>query len=165
MAAESSVVKNFRDGTLTLADGTGTPVTYTVVLEAGDFSVSLMSADNHEVNAYLDRGDFATLRKTNQTFPSWSFTAHQTGVSDATLQTIYDFVMKANAYSGNTSTLGANADVYTIKVTLTIEGTDHGDAADHTLVFDDSHVTIDFSEGDPNTWSLSGTSYAAPTST
>ena len=165
MAAESSVIKNFRDGTLVLSDGTGSPVSYTVVLEGGDFAAGLMSADNHEVTAYLDRGDFATLRQTNQTFPSWSFTAHQSGVSDGTLNTIRDFVMKSDSYSANVSTLGANADVYTIKVTLTIEGTDHGDAADHTLVFDDSHVVIDFSEGDPNSWSLSGTSYAAPTST
>ena len=38
--AISSVVKNFRDGTLLFEDGTGTPLALTVQYDEGNFSLS-----------------------------------------------------------------------------------------------------------------------------
>jgi len=72
---------------------------------------------------------------------------------------------KRGAFSSAVSTLGANAEVYAVKLTLTIEGTDHGDAADHTIVLDDCTCSVDFAEGDPNSLSVSFTCYGAITLT
>ena len=58
------------------------------------------------------------------------------------------------------STLGSNAEVLTFNVVLTIEGTDHGDASDHTLTLPHCVITGSLAEGDPDTVSISLTSYA-----
>ena len=73
--AQSTVIKNFRDGTLVFTDNTGTPLSLPIVYEAGDFSIDNLNEGLVETTAYLDRGEFATLRKTNRVFPSFSFTA------------------------------------------------------------------------------------------
>lgn len=67
----SSVVKNFRDGTITISDGTTpTPLTMTVQFEGGDFALSGLSQGNTEATTYLDRGVLGSVRLTSQTFPS-----------------------------------------------------------------------------------------------
>ena len=155
--AISSVAKNFRDGTLQIEDGTGSPITMTVQYENGDFSLSGLNQSNHEINKYLDRGDFFSARKTNQSFPTISFTAIFTDLSDGTDKTLVDACLKQGAFSSGISTLGANADVWAVKLTLTIEGTDFGDSADHVITMDDVHITsVDISEGDPDSFSISG---------
>ena len=82
--AVSSVVKNFRDGTILIEDGTGTPLAVTVQYEAGDFSISGLNQSNTEATTYLDRGELGSVRKTNRTFPTFSFSAHMTDLSDGT---------------------------------------------------------------------------------
>ncbi len=161
--AISSVVKNFRDGTLLLEDATGTPLDVTVQYEAGDFAGGPFSADRTEIATYLDRGDLGSVRKTNRVFPTGSFTAQITDLSDATEETLVDIIKKQNAFAAAVSTLGANADVYTLSITWTVEGTDFGDASDHTLVLDDCHCTIEVSEGDPSTFTISWTNYGTET--
>lgn len=164
--AISSVIKNFRDGTLVFADGTTpTPISLTVQYEAGDFSIDSLNEGLVDTTAYLDRGEFATLRKTNRVFPSFSFTAHLTDLSDATEKTIYDLARKTGAWASAVSTLGANADAFTVKLTFTIEGTNFGDSADHTMVLNDCRVTVSISEGDPSSFSVSGIVYGAITAT
>ena len=75
----SAVVKNFRDGTILLEDGTTpTPLSLTVAFEAGDFSIdNITQGASYDVNAYLDRGEFGSLRKTNKVFPTFTLTLHQ----------------------------------------------------------------------------------------
>jgi hypothetical protein len=155
----SNFLKSFRDGEIKLFDGTSPAVNYTVSLEAGDFSISGLSQSLKEVTTYMDRGDLSTLRLGNQTFPSGAFTAHLADISDASDQTMIDFLMKSGSFSGNLSTL--TGEVYCVKIQLTIEGTDHGDSADHQIVLDDCHCTVDVSEGDPNSVSVSFTCYGA----
>lgn len=155
----STVIKNFRDGTLQIEDGTGTPLTMTVSLENGDFSLSGLISGQKETSVYLDRGDFATIRHTNQAFPTVSLTAHMAYLSDGSNGSLVDVVRKTGQFASAVSTLGANADVLAYKMTLTIEGTDRGDSADHTITLDDVVLAVDFSEGDPNSFSLSGTVY------
>ena len=93
--AISAVVKNFRDGTILIEDGTTpTPISVTVQYEAGDFSISGLSESNTEVTTYLDRGDLGSVRKTSRTFPTFSFSAHMTDLSDATNKTLWDAVNK-----------------------------------------------------------------------
>ena len=59
--------------------------------------------------------------------------------------------MKAGSYSSNVSTLGSSADVYAVDLVLSVSGTALGDAADHTITLTDCRLTIDVSEGEPNT--------------
>lgn len=163
--AISSVVKNFRDGTILIEDGTGTPISVTVQYEAGDFSISGLNESNTEVTTYLDRGDLGSVRKTSRTFPTFSFSAHMTDLSDATNKTLWDAVNKTGAFASAVSTGGTASDVYMLKVTLTVEGTNFGDSADHVLIMNNCHLSVDFAEGDPNSFTLNGTVYGAITAT
>ena len=148
----SSVVKNFRDGTITLADNGIN--TLTIQYEAGDLSLSGVNQGNYEHTKYLDRGDLGSIRKTNRSFPTGSFSCQMTEFSDASNANIWDLVNKTGAFSAAVSTLGANADLYTLKITLSVEGTNFGDSSDHTLDMDDCRCTIDFSEGDPSSFTI-----------
>tara|TARA_R110000824_G_C14806383_1_gene635048 strand:+ start:73 stop:582 length:510 start_codon:yes stop_codon:yes gene_type:complete len=168
--AHSTVVKNFRDGSLLIEDGTGTPLAFTVIYEAGDFSISGLVQGQKETTVYLDRGDLGSLRHTNQTFPSGSFSMHMTDLSDASYGTALDLMLQRNKYAPGSgtpgvSTLGANSEVYTVKLTLTIEGSDHGDDSDHTIVLDDCLCSVDAAEGDGNSLSVSFTCYGSITLT
>jgi hypothetical protein len=51
--------------------------------------------------------------------------------------------------------------VWALDVLWTIEGTDAGDASDHTVSLSDCHLKIDAKEGDPNSFSITGTVYGA----
>jgi hypothetical protein len=159
----SSIVKNFRDGTIVLKDGTGTPIALTVEFEAGDFSISGMSANsNTEATTYLDRGVLGSVRLTNQTFPTFSFTAQMTDLSDATNKTLYDAVNKKNTFAAAVSTV-PNGDVYGLDVVLSVEGSNFGDPTDHVLTMVGCRMTIDFAEGDPNSFTINGTVYGSIT--
>ena len=159
----SSIVKNFRDGTIVLKDGTGTPIALTVEFEAGDFSISGLSANsNTEATTYLDRGVLGSVRLTNQTFPTFSFTAQMTDLSDATNKTLYDAVNKKNTFSAAVSTV-PNGDVYGLDVVLSVEGSNFGDPTDHVLTMVGCRMTIDFAEGDPNSFTINGTVYGSIT--
>lgn len=152
--AISTVVKNFRDGTIVVSDGTGTPLTVTVQFENGDLSLSGTNQGNYEHTKYLDRGELGSIRKTNRMFPTGSFTCQMTDLSDATDRLIWDIVNKTGAFTAAVSTLGANADLYTLKVVLTVEGTNFGDSADHVLTMNDCRCSIDFAEGDPSNFTI-----------
>ena len=163
--AVSSVVKNFRDGTILIEDGTGTPLAVTVQYEAGDFSISGLNQSNTEATTYLDRGELGSVRKTSRTFPTFSFSAHMTDLSDNTDKLLWDAVNKTGAFASAVSTGGTASDVYMLKVTFTVEGTNFGDSADHVMILNNCHLSIDFAEGDPNSFTLNGTVYGAITAT
>jgi hypothetical protein len=151
----SSVVKNFRDGLITVASGGGSPITLTVQYENGDFSLSGSNQGNYEHTKYLDRGELGSLRRTVRSFPTGSFTAQLTDLADGTNNTIWDAVNKTGSFSAAVSTLGSTADLYTLNIVLTIEGTQFGDATDHVLTMNDCRCSIDVAEGDPDSFSLS----------
>ena len=159
--AASTVIKNFRDGVVSFADGTTpTPLSVTVTLEGGDFSLTGLNQGNTEATTYLDRGDLGSVRLTSRSFPAVSMTCHMADLSDATDKLIWDIVNKTGAFSAALTTI-TGSDVYGLKITLTIEGTNFGDTADHTIVMSGVHCTIDFSEGDPNSFSISGIVYGS----
>lgn len=153
--AISTVVKNFRDGTIVINDGTSpTPLTLTVQFETGDFSISGLNQGNYEITKYLDRGDLGSIRKTNRSFPTGSFTAHMTDLSDNTDRLLWDAVNKTGAWASAVSTLGSTADVFALQLVLTVEGSNFGDATDHVLTLNNCHCSISFAEGDPNSFTL-----------
>jgi len=163
--AASTVIKNFRDASVVFADGTSpTPISLTLALESGDFALSGLNQGNTEATTYLDRGELGSVRLTNRSFPTFSVSCHMADLSDATDKLIWDAVNKTGAFSAALSTI-AGSDVYGLKVTLTIEGTNFGDTADHIIVMNGCHCSIDFAEGDPNSFTINGTVYGTITAT
>lgn len=159
--ALSTVVKNNCDGTITLSDGAGSPATLAVGFDMGDLSIDGLKATQRETATYESRGVLKSVRHTSRTYPSGSFSFMLKDVSDASDQTLIDFCLFQGSYSSGVSTLGASAECKTIKVLLTIEGTDHGDGNDHTISLDDCEVTMAIAEGDPSTVSISFVCYGA----
>lgn len=158
--ALSTVVKNFTDGSIQLKDGTGTPITVTVQFSDGDFSASGFQEQMNEVVAYETRGVLNSVRHTVRKYITFSFTAQMSQFTNATAY-LSDAVLKNGAFSAAVSTLGTTADVYTLDVVFTVEGTNFGDSADHTFTLEDCHLSLDFAEGDPNKFTINGTCYGA----
>ena len=161
--ASSTVVKNFTDGLITLKDGTGTPISVDVKYDNGDFSISGLAQKLREVVAYQSRGVLNSVRHTNRSFPTFSFTAKMSEFTSATANSLSDAVRKKGAFTAGISTLGASADVWALDLTLTVEGTTFGDSSDHTFTLGSCQMTLDFSEGDPSQFSINGTVYGAIT--
>ena len=158
--AASTVIKHVTDGSITLEDGTGSPVTLVVPFTSGDLSVDGLQNSLRAVQAYQTRGTLHSVRLAAREFPSMSFSAMLADVSDGTAGTLIDYCLKQGSYASNVTTL-TGSDVYALKVTLTIEGTDLGDSADHTIQMDDVHVTVAVAEGEPDTVTISGTVYGS----
>ena len=160
--AVSSIVKTSIDGSLTLSDGTGTPVTLSVTFDLGDLTISGLSQRLNEVAAIQSRGKLRSIRHAARTFPSLSFSAYVSSYAGETSVpgSLSEFITGTGLYSANTST--SAGDVYTVDVTFDIEGTDLSDGVDGQIVCSDVHFTFDLAESmDGNTISLSGTVYGA----
>lgn len=160
--AESTTIRTKRDGQIALLDNGGAN-TYTVAYEPGDFSFDVP----HEgVNLFLDRGVIGatpSVRYGDQQPMSFSFSCHLRDVGDtaAGYATLPDICHPyASGYVETTwvSTLGANAEPFVVTCQLTIDGTAFGEA-DKTLAFAYCSIRGSGSEGDPNTYNVSGTSY------
>ena len=155
----SSVIKNMSDGTITLKDGTGTPLSCTIKFDNGDFSIDGLKAKLRETNPYQHRGVLSSVRHTTRTFPTGTFTCSMSEFTSAAANSVSDAVLKNGAFAAAISTLGANADVYTLDIQITEEGTNFGDAADHSFTLEDCECSLAYNQGDPNTFSLSFTVY------
>lgn len=158
--AESLIVKTKRDGTLTFSD-LAAANSYTVAFEAGDLNLTVPGAT---VNNFLDRGRFPagnpSIRYGDDQPLTGTFTAYLRDVSDLVDVTLSEILLQSGAVaSGWTSTMGANGEVFTLKLTWTIAGVIHGDASDHVLELDHCYVTGALAEGDPDTITINFTSY------
>jgi len=162
---ESSIVKVKRDGSIALLDGTTpTPRSYVISAEPGDFNIAV---PGEVKNDFLDRGRLVgSVRFGDDQAVTGSFTVyHRGGLStDGTSAALID-ILNGTAFSYATnpwlSTLGTNAEVKTVDVVFTVEGTAHGDAADHICTVPDCSVEYSLVEGDPNTISISFRSHTA----
>lgn len=161
----STVVKTKRDGTLKFEDNAAAN-SLTISYEAGDFNLSIPGAS---VVANLDRGKFGgapSLRLSDDQAMTATFSAYLRDFSDAAYATLSSiFLQSGDVGTSWVSTLGANAEVFTLDLTWVVEGTDAGDASDHVLTIPFCHVTGSFAEGDPDQVSISITSYAVLPST
>ena len=54
--AASTIIKNLNDGTITLSDGTGSPVTLVVPFSVGDLTISDLKQKQNETARYETRG-------------------------------------------------------------------------------------------------------------
>lgn len=162
----SSIVKHLYDGSITLKDGTGSPVTLVVPFSTGDFSASGIAQTQREVIAYETRGTLNAVRYTTRTYVTGSFSAQLPAYTDAsTVGQVYAFVNKVAPYASNVTTLTGPAEVYAVDVVLTTEGTNFGDSADHTITLTKCACTVDVTEGEPNTITVNFTCYGAVTVT
>ena len=166
--AISTVVKTRRDGTLTISDAAGAH-TLTVAYEAGDFSLSVPGPT---VNNFLDRGEIGSapsLRYGDDAPMTFSFTAQLRDISDATYITLESIILNSGQFASTWVSTNANTEggatatatrLKTVTLLWTIEGTERGDTADHSISLPFSILNGSLSEGDPNSISISGTSYA-----
>jgi len=158
--AESTICKTKRDGTITFSDFGGTN-SYEVAFEAGDLNVAI---PGRVVNVFFDRGEFGAtpcIRYGDDQPMTGTFTAYLRDATDATAAALMDFLTQSGFVDANwTSTLGANSEVFLVAVDFAIEGTDHGEAADHGLGFNHCYLTGSIAEGDPSVITVTFTSYA-----
>jgi hypothetical protein len=162
--AESTRIKVKRDGTITFRDGSSpTPKTYTVAYEAGDLNITFPGPT---VNVFLDRGIMGatpSLRYGDEQPMSFTFTANFRDTTDAAAATLMDILNRTGWVAGAggwVSSLGANQEVFCVDLLFTIEGTDHGDAADHTLTLKHCALSGSLAEGDPNVLTINGTAFS-----
>jgi hypothetical protein len=157
--AESTIVKTKRDGILTLYDD-ARGNSYAISYEQGDFSLTI---PGRTINVFLDRGVLGatpSVRWGDDQPMSGSFTAYMRDANDAAAAILFNLATETGWANSNwTSTLGSNAEVFTVEMELTIEGTDHGDAADHTITIDHCALSVQFAEGDPNLLTINFVSY------
>lgn len=152
----STIVKTKRDGLIEILDGTDT-VIYTVAFEEGNFSLTMPGP---AVQMFLDRGQIGStpsLRFGDDAPMTGSFSAYLRDIYDAGYNTLVG-IMTDQVITG-TPTLGASAEVKTWKIRWTIEGTNHGDGADHTITLGHCRVTGSIAEGVPALITCNFTAY------
>lgn len=149
MAAPSSYVKTAVMGSITLADGTGTPVTLAVPYTRGDLTIGPLGARLNETVKVEARGKFLSAAYGNRVYPQLSFSAwlpNIVGSSTTAPGTLAEFVAGLGSYAANVSTLGSGHPM-AVKLTWTIEGTNFGDTADETVACDDCICSVSITEG------------------
>jgi len=159
--AYSVVPKTKRDGVIQLRDGTGVPVTLDVAFEDGNLTFSQPQQFSELV--VMDRGSFSAVRRQDEQAITGSFSFHFRQFADSSeAGSVRDFINKSGFYSSNISTGGTGTpfvEHYCIDIRYTAEGTDFGDDADHQVTISKAVCSLDFSEGDPSTFTLNFTAY------
>lgn len=159
--AYSVVPKTKRDGVIQLRDGTGVPVTLDVAFEDGNLTFSQPQQFSELV--VMDRGSFSAVRRQDEQAITGSFSFHFRQFADSSeAGSVRDFINKTGFYSSNISTGGTGTpfvEHYCIDIRYTAEGTDFGDDADHQVTISKCVCSLDFSEGDPSTFTLNFTAY------
>ena len=160
---ESTVVRTKRDTIIEITDGTNT---YTIQQEVGDFN---WDAPLQTVNHFSDRGEIRAtpdLRDGDDQPMTlgWSMYMRDLGdtASPKTYQSALDLLLQlASGYTAVnwTSTLGTHSETKTWTVKQTVDGGAFGEA-DKTYTFPFVVLRASGAEGDPNTITITGTSYA-----
>jgi hypothetical protein len=154
--AVSTVVKTNRDGTLTVKDGTGTPLELVIAFESGDLSFTVPGPT---VNAHLDRGELGatpSLRYGDDQPCTGSFSAHLRHPTDATDEVLMDLITQSGQIGTNwVSTLGATAEVQAYTFVFDIA---HASET-YSVTFNHVVFTGTVSEGNPSTIQINWTAY------
>ena len=162
--AYSTIPKTKRDGVITLLDGTATPVTLEVAYEDGNFTFS--DPQQFSELVVMDRGNFAAVRKQDEQAKTGSFSFHFRQFTDAAeAGSVRDFINQSGNYSGNVSTGTAGVpyiEHYTIDIKYVADSPDVAEA-DHTVILEKCICSLDFSEGDPSSFTLNFTCYGGVT--
>ena len=163
--AYSAIPKTKRDGLITLLDGTGgSPITLDVAYEDGNFTFS--DPQQFSELVIMDRGNFAAIRKQDEQAKTGSFSFHFRQFTDGVNPgSVRDFINKTGAYAANISTGLSGVpyiEHYTIDIKYTADSPDAGEA-DHIVTLAKCICSLDFSEGDPSSFTLNFTCYGGLT--
>ncbi len=162
--AESLVVKNRRSGLLEIIVGA---FSYTVKWQEGNFQVNIPGIS---VAQYLNRGRMAdslhgqpmVAYDTDQPMTG-SFSAYLRDITDDSYVTLPEFITRTGLYelSWGTTLTGMGTEVpKLVDLKWTVQGSpEHGDPADHTMLFKYCHLTGAIAEGGPNTITINWTSF------
>lgn len=153
-----------KDGVLTFADATGSPITWAVVYEDGDFSIGEIEEGDYEHEVFWDRHEPYSVRKTKKKIYEWSFTAHLVAFTDSHASPVgnaLDVVRFKGAFLSAISTGGASnakGDAALLQLTWATERTDFGGTADGSMVLKYNRLSASIQEGTPSTITISGKS-------
>lgn len=155
--AESTNVAVRRDGTIIIRDNTTpTALEYTVAYENGDFSYTEEKSDRVVIR---DRGSIVGLRRADDPVLSFSFTVHFRELTNASSDSIIDFIMKTGNASSNVSAGGNGYEQYLVDIEFNVDKTVVGDTLAQRAVLSKCLLTYQISEGDPDSISLTGECY------
>ena len=155
--AQSSYIKNFTHGSIIIRDGTQpTPLEVSLDCDSGDISLTGLVDGLYEIIKYERRGRLKSVARGNRVYPSGSLSALWAQFTDASAGTVQDMLggTLGSGYAARVGTLGLGKPVC-FDIEVTIEGTDFGDDFDHSFTMTDCRISHDWSEGDPDTISLS----------
>lgn len=160
--AENSTVKTRKDITIKILDGTTpTPLEYTISKEVGDFS---FEPGMFDVEVFRDRGDFGAtpdLREGDEQPTSISFSVYFRHATDASEAILMDILNQSGYVASNwVSTLGSDAEIFTVQLEVTIEGSDHGES-DQTYTFNHVFLRYSVADGYPNVVNVTGLAFDA----
>ena len=145
-----------KDGTITISDGAGTPLSFEVTYEDGDFQIAGLAAGDWEVETFYDRGIPYSVRNIKRKSYEFTFTCHAVALSNASSGVILDVVRKAGTWASATA-VNTAGDAHLVKVVFRGERTDLGATADSLLNLFECHLQADFSEGVPGKLTIKGT--------
>jgi hypothetical protein len=149
-----------KDGTLTIADGTGSPITWTAVYEDGDFSISDLEEGDYETELFYDRHEPYSMRKVKRKVYEWSFTCHLVAFTDSAGNAL-DVVRFAGAFASAISTGGASnakGDAKLLQLTWATERSDYGGTGDGSWVMKYNRLKASIAEGVPTKITITGMS-------
>lgn len=159
--AATGIAKTKCDGTIVINDGTAvTPLTYTVVIEPGNFTFTKPRFTYVDIP---DRCAIVGSRKSTKEPGSLSFSVTFTAFTGSSEQHLIDMIDGTGSYAAAISTDAGEFEGNVREVVFTVEGTDHGDNADHVATFPKVRLEWDFAEGEPNTINVTGVILADPT--
>lgn len=146
------------DGVLTITDGAGSPLSYAVAYDFGDFKVGGLNVAQQDVMDFFARGAFFSARNVKGRHIPFSFTAHLIGILGETgAPTLLDVILRKKDWAAATSTLPtANGDTFHHTLTWSIARTTLGATANDAFALKYCQLDADIAEGDGSTISVSG---------
>ena len=154
--SETTVVGVPRDGVITITNGDA--VNYTVSYEQGDFSYNEEKAERIPI---YDRGTLVGLRSGTDAIPTFSFTVHFREFMNASAHSLLDFISDTN-YGASASTGGTGYEPFLVD--LEFKANMSGISGSNTKVtLTKCLIVPSFSEGSPDSVSLSGEVYGTIT--
>lgn len=159
MSAQSTIVKTqFDRANVAIADGsTPTPKVFSTCA-AQDINITDLTQAGRTQTAYQIRARVTSVRRGERVFPQIAFTTQWSSWTTTTGPgSIYDMIygVTGSQFAGRVSTAPSLGDVPLFNVTITVEGTDYGDARDHVMLFQRCSIEAHtMAEGDPDTASF-----------
>ncbi len=161
-----SIAVMIEDGVLTVADGTGTPISGEITFDHGNLVLSEIAHNQRERIDLFDRNDYVGSRYGKNKPIGFSFTCQLIATTDATAKLPLDMARRTGAFASAVATLPAAAGglsasntngVMTYSLSWAIERTKYGGTSDGLVVLKYAHIeSCEISEGDPTTLTIKG---------